>query len=51
MTAETLLAKIAKLQAENAKLRRIAKRTGAAARLDRIHTDAKQLLVWRLVLV
>jgi hypothetical protein len=47
MTVETLLAKVEKLQAENAKLRRIAKRTGAAARLDRIHTDAKQLLVWR----
>lgn len=47
MTAETLLAKIAKLQAENAKLRRVAQRTGAAARLDRIQVDAKQLLVWR----
>ena len=47
MTAETLRAKIAKQQDENAKILLIANRTGAAARVDRIHTDAKQLLVWR----
>ena len=47
MNAETLIAKMARLQAENTKLRRVAKQSGDAARLERITTDAKQLLVWR----
>ena len=47
MNPETLLAKIARLQAENTKLRRIAHRTGDAVRLERVETDTKQLLVWR----
>lgn len=45
--SETLIAKMARLQAENTKLRRIAQHTGDAARLERIETDARQLLVWR----
>jgi len=47
MNPETLLTKVARLQAENTRLRRIAHHTGDAARLERTETDAKQLLVWR----
>ena len=47
MNDETLVLKMARLQAENIKLRRIAKQSGESARLTNIANDAKALLVRR----
>lgn len=43
----TMRAKLATLQAENRKLRRIAQNSRQSALLDRITIDAQQLLIWR----